>query len=122
MIRSADVVGPPVPGRVVTILGDTRPCENAVVLARNADLLVHEATFAAGMEEKAAAYGHSTVAQAAENAAKAGAKRLAVTHFSSRFNSEEVAEMVEGVRGIFPDIVAASDYLELEISRPSRTR
>jgi len=119
-IRSSDVVGPPVPGRVVTILGDTRPCDNAIVLARDADLLVHEATFAAGMEEKAAKYGHSTIVQAAENASRAGAKRLAVTHFSSRFDSEEVAEMVESGRGIFPEIVAAADYLELEVKRPPR--
>ncbi|WP_274650667.1 ribonuclease Z [Paenibacillus humicola] len=117
-VRAAEVVGPPMPGRIVTILGDTRPCDNAVVLAKGAHLLVHEATFAAGMEEKAAAYGHSTIAQAAETAAKAGACRLAVTHFSSRFSPEAVDEMVGSVQDVFPNTVPAEDFLELEVGRP----
>lgn len=114
-IRSADVVGAPAPGRVITILGDTSPCESAVRLAEGADLLVHEATFDAGLEEKAIAYGHSTIAQAAETAAAAGAKRLAVTHISARYSDEDVKRFVEEHRSIHPDIVAASDYLELPI-------
>lgn len=114
-IRSADVVGPPVPGRIVTILGDTAPCDSAVRLAADADLLVHEATFDAGLEDKAIAYGHSTIAQAAQTAADARAKRLAVTHFSARYSEEDVDRFAEENRSIFPDIVAAKDFLELSI-------
>ncbi|WP_409340642.1 ribonuclease Z [Paenibacillus sp. MBLB4367] len=117
IIRSEEVVGQPAKGRILTILGDTCPCDNAIRLAQDADLLVHEATFAAGMEEKAAAYGHSTVLQAAQIASKAGAKRLAVTHFSSRFDRDEIAELVESVKSVFPNVVAANDYLELAISK-----
>jgi ribonuclease Z len=113
IIRSSDVVGPPTKGRIVTILGDTCPCDNAVELAKDADLLVHEATFAAGMEEKAAAYGHSTVLQAAQIAVRANAKRLVVTHFSSRFDDKEVAQLVADVKSVFPNIEAAYDYFEL---------
>src|SRR5699024_9232820 len=53
------------PGRVVTILGDTRPCEQAKKLAANADVLVHEATFAADKEDLADRYYHSSARQAA---------------------------------------------------------
>ncbi|CAM3924715.1 ribonuclease Z [Cohnella lubricantis] len=112
-IRSVDVVGAPVPGRILTILGDTAPCEAAVRLAEDADLLVHEATFNAGLEEKAVAYGHSTIAQAAETAAQAKAKRLAVTHFSARYSEEDVERFAAENQSIFPNIVAARDYLEL---------
>ena len=49
-------------------------------LAREADLLVHEATFLAGQEEPANAAGHSTARQAGEIAARAGARRLALVH------------------------------------------
>ncbi|MFB9330449.1 ribonuclease Z [Paenibacillus aurantiacus] len=118
-IRSKDVVGPPQQGRIVTILGDTRPCEEAVDLAKNADLLVHEATFAAGMEEKATAYGHSTVLQAATIASRAGAKKLVLTHFSSRLDAEALEEMVEAAKGLIPDSLAAEDYMDINIARQS---
>jgi len=118
VVRSADVVGSPTKGRVVTILGDTRPCDNADTLAKDADLLVHEATFAPGMEEKAAAYGHSTVLQAAQIAARADVKRLVVTHFSSRFDDKAVAQLVADVKAVFPNIEAAYDYFELYVPKP----
>lgn len=116
-IRSADVTGKQVHGRIVTILGDTSPCDSAIRLAQGADLVVHESTFAAGMEEKAAAYGHSTVLQAAQVAATAKAKRLAMTHFSSRYDDEAIAKLVQDAQTIFPNTVAAYDMLELNIPR-----
>ncbi|WP_308634331.1 ribonuclease Z [Paenibacillus silvisoli] len=118
-IAPADVVGPPLPGRIVTILGDTKPCDNAVLLAKDADLMVHEATFAGGLEEKAANYGHSTFRQAAEIAREAGAKRLVVTHFSSRYDDAAVQELVEDARHIFANTEAAADLAEFAIKRPA---
>ncbi|MFC5471108.1 ribonuclease Z [Cohnella suwonensis] len=116
-VRSAEVVGPPIPGRTVAILGDTTPCANAVMLGKDADVLVHEATFAAGMEEKALAYGHSTVRDAAGIAAEAGAKRLIVTHISSRFDDEAVARMIDEVKDVFPNIEAAEDFYETDVAK-----
>ena len=58
--------GPDQKGRVVTILGDTRYCENAISLADGCGSLVHEATFAKGEEKLAFDYFHSTTHQAAE--------------------------------------------------------
>ncbi|MFC5530234.1 ribonuclease Z [Cohnella yongneupensis] len=116
-IRSLDVVGPSATGRVITILGDTCPCDNAVLLGQDADLLVHEATFATGMEEKAATYGHSTFLQAAQIAAKANAKRLVVTHFSSRYHEDDIAKLIEEVQTTFASIEAAYDDKVLEISK-----
>ncbi|MBB6695541.1 ribonuclease Z [Cohnella xylanilytica] len=115
-ILSSEVVGPPSDGRIVTILGDTSPCDNAVKLARNADVLVHEATFGAGMEEKALDYGHSTITQAAGIARRAKAKRLIVTHISARYGEEEVAAMVAEARKEFPELEAARDYLEVGVT------
>ncbi|WP_027084670.1 ribonuclease Z [Cohnella panacarvi] len=117
-IRSIDVVGPSAVGRVVTILGDTSPSEKSVALAEDADVLVHEATFATGMEDKAAAYGHSTFAQAAQIAVKAKAKRLVLTHFSSRYDAEDVASMVEEVKSAFGNTEAAHDDWTIDIPRP----
>ena len=60
VLESEDFVGPQQEGRIVTILGDTRICEAAEILAKDADLLVHESTFAKGEEELARNYYHST--------------------------------------------------------------
>ncbi|THF79520.1 ribonuclease Z [Cohnella fermenti] len=114
-VRPGDVLADPTPGATVTILGDTAPCGNAFELGREADLLVHEATFAAGLEEKAAAYGHSTIAQACGIALKSEAKRLVVTHFSARYAKEDVRRMVEEARSIFPEVYAAHDGAEFDV-------
>jgi ribonuclease Z len=114
-IHSRDVVGPQAAGKIVTILGDTSPCNNAVTLAQDADLLVHEATFATGMEEKAATYGHSTFLQAAHIAASANAKRLVVTHFSSRYDEADITRLTEEVQSIYAPIEAAFDDLQIDI-------
>ncbi|WP_127533658.1 ribonuclease Z [Paenibacillus kobensis] len=108
-VCSADVTGPCIPGRIITILGDTKPCSGALKLARDADLLVHEATFEAGLEEKAEAYGHSTTIQAAEIAREAGAHKLVMTHFSSRYDLDEAVRLEEEARTRFPASYAAQD-------------
>ena len=117
-IRGADVCGPPVPGRVVAVCGDTAPCEAAVELARGADLLVHEATFGHSRREMAAERGHSTAAQAAEIARRAGARRLVLTHFSARYQAEgaeTVEDLLAEARAIFPATEAAHDLMTVAV-------
>ena len=56
-------LSPPKKGQVAAIFGDTKACPQAVRAAQNADVLMHEATFAAGDEETAERVFHSTVAE-----------------------------------------------------------
>ena len=60
-------------GQVVSYSGDTEPIPHIITLARDADLLLHEA---AGEGS-----GHSSAAQAGEVATLAGAQRLALVHY-----------------------------------------
>ncbi|MCR2802886.1 ribonuclease Z [Paenibacillus soyae] len=111
-------------GRIITVLGDTSPCEMAFALSEKADLLVHEATFAAGLEEKAHEFGHCTTAEAAIVARDAGAQRLVMTHFSGRYSNEELARLEAEAAEIFPNVTAAKDLSMLDIQRihkPSAT-
>ncbi|WP_313693021.1 ribonuclease Z [Halorarum halobium] len=85
VIRPEAVVGPPRPGRTVVYTGDTRPVDATVEAADGADLLIHDATFADDDAERARKTAHSTATEAAEIARRAGAKRLALTHISSRY-------------------------------------
>lgn len=119
-IYSADVVREPKRGRVVTILGDTRPCEGSLPLAQNADLLVHEATFAHELAEMAFQYHHSTAQQAAELAKEAGARQLLLTHFSSRYSSsEELVPLLEEAQRIFPQTLLAEEFCTFPVHRRS---
>ncbi len=88
-------------------VADTSPCEGGVLLARGATLLMHEATFAGAMQARARATGHSTAAEAAAVAKKAGAGKLLLTHFSSRY--KDVEPLVEEARAVFPATEAAQE-------------
>ncbi len=113
VVHPSQVLGPPRPGKVVAHCLDTRPCANAVLLAQNADWLIHEATFTDEFIEESHHFGHSTAVQAAEIARDANARRLLVTHFSSRF--PDVRPLLEEARSIFPETYAAEDLMELEV-------
>jgi ribonuclease Z len=109
-----DLVGTPRPGRRVVYSGDTRPCASLVQAARDADALVHEATF--GEEERARAVetGHSTAAEAARVAREAGVRMLYLTHISARY-SREAPELLAEARGIFHDTLVARDGMAVEV-------
>ena len=106
-VRPEQVVGPARPGRVFAYCFDTRPTPEAVRLATDADLLYHEATFVHALHEKAERSGHATAREAAEIAVAAGARRLLLGHFSSRYDTP--APLVEEARTVFPATEAAEE-------------
>ncbi|WP_338451707.1 ribonuclease Z [Niallia oryzisoli] len=116
-LAADDFVGPKQKGRVVTILGDTRMCEAAQNLANEADLLVHEATFANGEEALAFDYYHSTTSQAAEIALRANVKKLCITHISSRYDRQAAEGLLAESCRIFPDTEIAADFKSISIPR-----
>ncbi|MED4223727.1 ribonuclease Z [Neobacillus cucumis] len=115
VIEPDKFLGPSQKGRIVTILGDTRFCENARVLAQDADFLIHEATFSKGEEELAFDYFHSTTYQAAEIAKQANCRRLCLTHISSRYDRNTWSELVNEAQEIFPHSEIAEDFKEFHI-------
>lgn len=118
-IDGRDFVGPDRPGRVIAIIGDTLPHPNAVSLAKDADVLVHEATFAQSEADLAKDYHHTTTVQAAKIARKAGVKQLILTHISSRYLSADIKKMVAEARAVFPNTYIAHDFYQKEIPLPS---
>lgn len=117
LVRTRDprVMGPSRPGRRIAYCTDTRPCASAVELARDADVLIHEATYGEEMAAEADARLHATAAGAARVAAAANVKRLILTHFSSRYR--DVGPLVEEARAIFPSTEAAADLAVFEVAR-----
>ena len=115
VIHGADFVGPKQKGRIVTILGDTVEHPNSIQLAQNADVLVHESTFASNEEELARQYNHSTTTQAAQIAKKAGVKKLLLTHFSSRYMYKDMKQLKKEAKAIFPNTYLMKDLQEISI-------
>jgi ribonuclease Z len=106
------VLGPGRPGRKVVLTGDTAPSPGVVQAAHNADLLVHEATFAAEEKERARETLHATASEAAEVARLAEVRLLALTHVSTRYFGPELAREA---REIFPDTVVPRDFDLIEV-------
>lgn len=113
-VSPADLVGAPRPGRRLVYSGDTRPCDALVAAARDADLLIHEATFGDDERARAVETGHSTAAEAAAVAREAGALRLALTHISARY-TREAPELLAEAKALFPETVVARDGLAIEV-------
>ncbi len=101
----------------MVISGDTAPCEALVVAAHEADLLVHEATFAEEEAERARQTSHSTARQAAEVAREARVRMLALTHVSSRYPG---GELREEAREVFAATEAPRDFDTIEVPFPER--
>lgn len=115
IINGADYLAPAESGKKVAIFGDTAPCQAALELAQGVDLLVHEATLEQAMEEKANSRGHSSTRQAAQLAADAGAKKLVITHLSSRYDEQGGQAMLAECKTYFSQTILAEDFAVVHI-------
>lgn len=106
-------VSEPRPGQSFALVMDTRPCPGAQALAQGADLLVCESTFTSEHADEAHEYRHMTAAQAATLAQKAGARTLALTHFSQRYT--RLDGFVAEASAIHPDVVVAQDFTIVKV-------
>lgn len=96
-------------GLKVVYSGDTKPCDNILILSKDADLLIHDSTFLEEEETKA----HADVTQAAKIAKKAKVKQLILTHISRRYT--DVRELEEKARKVFPASRVAYDLMKIRL-------
>jgi ribonuclease Z len=113
-VSPADLVGAPRRGRTVVYSGDTRPNLPLIEAAREADLLIHEATFGGDEAERAIETGHSTASEAARVALEAGVRLLVLTHISPRY-SRDAPELLAEARAVFPKTAIARDGMTVEV-------
>ena len=93
-------------GKVVAYSCDTEPCPAVVGLARQADVLIHEAT--------GATTGHSSAEQAGEIATQAGAQALYLIHYQTR--NADPTELVGRAQTTFDGpVVLTEDFMEIEL-------
>lgn len=123
-IRGTDLCGPTQVGRKFVYCTDTIYCDAAVELAQDADVLIHEATFAHQDADLAYQRLHSTSTMAAQVALNASVQQLIMTHFSPRYapgNAIELNDLLTEARAIFPNTLMAYDFFTHEIPRRETT-
>ncbi|MCL5730735.1 MAG: ribonuclease Z [Candidatus Thermoplasmatota archaeon] len=101
-------------GRSLVYSGDTRPMpEEMPKFAENASVLIHETTTDSSLEPKVNEFGHTSSRQAAEIAAKSGAKRFFLFHYSPRVS--DLQSLEKEARSIFHESYLSREMLEFSI-------
>ena len=102
------VLGEPRKGIKLSYCTDSRPTDNIVLGAKNADLFICEGMYGEpGSEAKAAEHKHMSFAEAAQLARSAEVKELWLTHFSPAMNHPE--DYLHVAQEIFPNTVCGTD-------------
>ena len=116
-VRPRDVMGEPRPGRKIVYTGDTRPLQHlpdAAGMIRDADLLIHDATFDDQEADRAREVLHATAGEAGEAAAASNARMLALVHISSRYTST-ANHIRDAKRHYDGDVTLPADLTVLEV-------
>jgi ribonuclease BN (tRNA processing enzyme) len=102
-------------GKVIAFCTDTGVCDNAVTLARDADLLITECGLKPG--DSSPDWPHLNPKDAIGIAKRAKAKRLALVHFGATvYTTIEERKAVEEEFGkVFPGLIAATDDLTIDV-------
>jgi ribonuclease BN (tRNA processing enzyme) len=102
--------------KIIAYSGDTGICPNSYLLAKNADLLIHESSWIEALKDDK--WGHVDPIQAAQLAKDTDVKMLALTHFdAAKYNTlEKRANAEEKAKKIFPNTIAAEDNLVITLS------
>lgn len=100
-------------GRKIVYATDTRPSGSTVKAAANADILIHEATYAENEKALAKERMHSTASEGAMLAKRAKAKRLILIHPSARYKDTET--LLKEAKKVFRNTEMAKDGMAVTI-------
>jgi ribonuclease Z len=111
-VHPGDVMGPARPGRKIVYTGDTRAVHDRIRdVARDADLLIHDATYDESEADRGSEFYHATARQAGEAASALNARTLVLIHTSSRYTDAQ--RHVSDARSAFAGQIAAPDDLDM---------
>lgn len=102
-------------GDSIAVVIDTRYCQNAIDIARNAQVLLCESTYLEEHLDLAHKHYHLTARQAATIAKQANVHQLILTHFSARYQNLRPFE--EEAKAVFPNTYIADDLLTFPFSK-----
>ncbi len=102
-------------GKVLAYCTDTGICDNSLLLAQNADMLIHDC--AENAKQRTTKWPHAVPSEAAELARKAKVRQLVLFHFSAAAypSIADRKEAEADARSIFTNTVAAMDGMQLNV-------
>lgn len=112
-VQASEAAYRPYAPRSYAYCSDTAPFPELSSWVRGVDLLYHEATYPSEMKELAEKTFHSTAEDAARCALEAGAGKLVIGHYSSRFS--DLSPFFEQASAVFPETVLARELDTIEI-------
>ena len=115
IIKPEQVLGEPRKGIKITYSGDTTPCEEMIDFAEDSTVLIHESTYLLDDKDKAEENFHSTSSDAAWVAKKSDSKELILTHFSTRYDKEEIKTLFSEAKEIFENTKMANDLMSIKL-------
>lgn len=128
VLRSSDYLLPTRPPRRVVIAGDNDRPELLREACKNAQLLVHEATYTQPIADAGKTdFGHSTAGQVAAFAQQAGLPNLVLTHFSARYQRASKGLSIEDIRAeaaaaYSGQLILAQDFMQMALGKDMALR
>jgi ribonuclease Z len=116
VIHPRDVLGPPRSGRKFSFVTDSLAFPEIAPEVAGSDLFVCEGMFEADLEESAREKKHMTAVEAARIAASAGGiRKLALIHYSPRYNEQNLKGLLAEAQTVFPGAVLSRDRMVFPI-------
>lgn len=112
-----DLAYKPFEPRSFAYCSDTAPFPKLQEWIRGTDLIYHEATYASDLRALSRTTAHSTSQDAAKVALAAGARKLVLGHFSSRYRTLDL--LLDEAREIFPESYLAEEGMIFDV--PEKT-
>jgi ribonuclease Z len=115
-VHPREVLGPPRSGRKFSFVTDSLAFPEISREVAGSDLFVCEGMFEQDLAESALEKKHMTSAQAARIAADAGGvRKLALIHYSPRYNEYNLKGLLAEAKAVFPETVLSRDRMVFPI-------
>ena len=101
--------------RSICYASDTAPLNRIIQLAKDCDILIHDASYPRKFAQLAHKYYHSTPQDAAEIASKARVKKLVLFHILGEFENNFHVMLKEAEEFFGGEVLIAEDMKKLEI-------
>jgi ribonuclease Z len=118
VIRPDQVLGAPRSGRTFSFVTDTLAFPEIAEEVAASNFFVCEGMFERELEESAREKKHMTAEQAARIAAAAGVRKLALIHYSPRYNEYNLKQLLKEAQNIFPETILSRDRMVYPIEYP----
>ena len=102
-------------GDVLAVVIDTRYCQSAIEIARDAKVLICESTYLDSEKDLAYKHFHLTAKEAGQIAKEANAQQLILTHFSARY--QDLYPFKQEAQHHFKNVDFAEDFKRFEFPR-----